>query len=389
VRARVRVAGKFLARGPFSWRVRGVTYGPFAPNGGGEPFPAPDRVAADFARMKAAGINALRTYHVPPDWLLDAADDQQLAVLLDVPWPKHLCFLDSRSTQADAWRRVEEAARRGSRHPCLLGYSIGNEIPPAVVRWHSARRVQRFLAELRDVCKQADPEGLVTYANYPPTEYLELPFLDFATFNVYLHDRETFRRYLFRLQNLVGDRPLLLGELGMDTLRHGEAAQAEFLAGHVREATLMGLAGAFVFSWTDDWYTSGCAIQDWAFGITGADRRPKASYQALRQVFAASPGQLLPREPPRVSVVVCSYNGGRTLEQCLKSLLSLDYPDHEVILVDDGSTDDTRTIAARFPRVRTIHQPNQGLSVARNVGFAAATGEVIAYTDSDCFADRD
>ena len=64
------------------------------------------------------------------------------------------------------------------------------------------------------------------------------------------------------------------------------------------------------------------------------------------------------------------------------------YPRYEVIVVDDGSTDDTPEILARFPEVRSIRQPNQGLSVARNVGLQAATGDIIAYTDSDCFADR-
>src|SRR4029077_15101182 len=152
----------------------------------------------------------------------------------------------------EARNLVRQAVERGRSHPCVLAYSIGNEIPPNIIRWHGARHVERFLAELRDVAKQADPDGLVTYASYPPTEYLDLSFLDFATFNVYLHDRETFRRYLFRVQNLVGDKPLVLGELGMDTRRHGEEKQALFLAGHLREATLLGLAGAFVFSWTDD-----------------------------------------------------------------------------------------------------------------------------------------
>ena len=123
--------------------------------------------------------------------------------------------------------------------------------------------------------KQADPDGLVTYASYPPTEYLDLSFLDFVTFNVYLHDHAAFRDYVFRLQNLVGDRPLVLGELGLDTLRHGEAEQARLLAGHLREAELMGLAGAYVFSWTDDWHTGGHPIEDWAFGITYADRDPE------------------------------------------------------------------------------------------------------------------
>src|SRR5262249_6470309 len=156
----------------------------------------------------------------------------------------------------------------------------------------------------------------------------------------------------------------------------------------VREAVLLGLVGAFVFSWTDDWHTGGCAIQDWAFGITHADRFPKASYHALREVFESSPAGLL-AEAPRCSVVVCTYNGGRTLEQCLRSLLALDYPDYEVIVVDDGSTDDTRAILSRFGRVHAIHQANRGLSAARNVGLRAATGAVVAYTDSDCFVDPD
>ena len=278
VRCRVRVDGKFFARGGQRLRVQGVTYGPFAPDADGEPFPAPERVAR---RLRPdAGRRGQRDPHLPrPAGLAPRPGRRGTGwpCFVDVPWPKHLCFLDSDAgpgaTPAQAVRR---AAKRGRDHPCVLAYSIGNEIPPDVVRWHGARRVERFLAELADVVKQADPDGLVTYANFPPTEYLDLSFLDFATFNVYLHDREAFRRYLFRLQNLVGDRPLLLGELGMDTLRHGELEQAEFLAGHLREARLMGLAGAFVFSWTDDWHTGGHPIEDWAFGITHADRSPKA-----------------------------------------------------------------------------------------------------------------
>jgi O-antigen biosynthesis protein len=385
-RQRVRVDGKYLARGPDRLRVHGVTYGPFAPAPDGTAFPSPKCVEQDFARMAAAGINSIRTYHLPPSSLLEQADEQDLNVFIDIPWPKHVCFLDSPAAQLEARRLVLQAAERGRSHPCVLAYSIGNEIPPNIVRWHGARRIERFLAELGDVVKQADPGGLVTYANYPSTEYLDLSFLDFATFNVYLHDREVFRRYLFRLQNLVGDKPLLLGELGIDTLRHGEELQAEHLAGHAREVLLMGLAGLFVFSWTDEWHTGGHLIQDWAFGITYADRTPKPAYHALREVFESSVAELLPAMP-RVSVVVCSYNGGSTLEQCLRSLAVLDYPDYEVIVVDDGSTDNTSAILADFPAVRAIHQSNHGLSAARNVGLRASSGAIVAYTDSDCFAD--
>src|ERR1051326_5025878 len=329
---RPRVDGKFFARGNERLRIRGVTYGPFVPNDNGEHFPDADRVGDDFARMQVHGINALRTYHVPPAWLLQLADEHGMLVFIDVPWRKHLCFLDSNAAQREARGAIRQAAEHGRNHPCVMAYSIGNEIPPGIVRWHGAPKVERFLAELADVARQADPHGLLTYASYPPTEYLNVSFLDFATFNVYLHDPETFRRYLFRLQNLVGDRPLLLGELGMDTLRNGETEQARFLAGHVREATLMGLAGTFVFSWTDDWFTGGHAINNWAFGITHADRMPKASAHALREVFESSPAEMLPKTP-HVSVVVCSYNGASTLDQCLRSLRAGDYPDYEVIVV--------------------------------------------------------
>ena len=383
--------GKFFRRDGQRMRVQGVTYGPFAPDADGEPFPSAQRADDDFAAMREAGVNAIRTYHVPPSWLLDLADERELSVLVDVPWPKHLCFLSDARSSSEARRAVRRAAERGRDHPSLLAYSVCNEVPADIVRWHGARRVERFLAELCDVARQADPGGLVTYANFPPTEYLDLSFLDFVTFNVYLHDRETFRSYLLRLQNLVGEMPLLLGEIGMDTLRHGEVEQAEFLSGHLREVALAGLAGAFVFSWTDDWHTGGHPIEDWAFGLTSRDRSPKAAYHAVREVFKSGEGGLVPflESAPRVSVVVCSYNGGRTLDQCLRSLREVNYPDFEVILVNDGSTDDTRDIAARFPEVRAIHQENTGLSGARNVGLRAATGSVIAYTDSDCMADTD
>jgi GT2 family glycosyltransferase len=336
--------------------------------------------------MHAAGLNAIRTYHAPPTWMLDLAAEKGVFVLVDVPWAKHVCFLDSEEGRAAARLAVRQVVAHGQGHRALLAHSVANELPPDVVRWHGARKVERFLTELVDVAKQADPEGLITYANFPPTEYLNLERLDFATFNVYLHSREEFRRYLLRLQNIAGYKPLVLGEIGMDTLRHGEDGQARFLASHAAEALLAGVSGAFIFAWTDDWYTGEHRIEDWAFGVTRRDRTAKPSYHALAQVFDRPLSGLLADTPP-VSVVVCSYNGSKTLDACLRSLLEIDYPDYEVILVDDGSTDGTRAIAERYaPSVRTIYQENLGLSTARNVGLAAATGEVIAYTDSDCVA---
>ena len=385
---RWRVEGRFLARGDSKAVPRGVTYGPFPANAAGEPFPEREQAAADFRLMTEAGIDAIRTYVVPPEWLVALAEQSGIGILMDVPWSKHLCFLDSGRARREARDAVRRAAALGGRYANVIGYSVGNEIPADVVRWHGTGRIARFVGTLADAARQADAAGLVTYASFPPTEYLELPCLDFVTFNVYLHDAEAFRRYLLRLHNLVGDRPVVLGEIGMDSLRHGETGQAAFLASHLREAALIGVAGTFVFSWTDLWHTGGHLIEDWQFGITRADREPKPAYEAVAAVASSEPARLLPRAP-KVSVVVCSYNGGGTLAECLESLGRLRYPDYEVILVDDGSTDDTPAIAARFPGVRTIRQENRGLSESRNVGLRAATGEIVAYTDSDCYADPD
>ncbi|HUR45489.1 MAG TPA: glycosyltransferase, partial [Candidatus Saccharimonadales bacterium] len=81
--------------------------------------------------------------------------------------------------------------------------------------------------------------------------------------------------------------------------------------------------------------------------------------------------------------------GAKTLKTCLDSLQMLNYPDYEVILVDDGSLDASAQIASLYPNVRYFRQRNQGLSVARNTGISAATGEIVAFTDADCRADED
>src|SRR5919108_4628548 len=75
------VRGKFLYAGDRKLLVRGVTYGTFRPDRHGSPFPAPDAVRRDLAAMAASGLNAVRTYTVPPVWLLDLAAELDLRVL--------------------------------------------------------------------------------------------------------------------------------------------------------------------------------------------------------------------------------------------------------------------------------------------------------------------
>jgi GT2 family glycosyltransferase len=382
---RPRARGKFLFLGEEKLYVRGVTYGTFRPDARGDEFPDPTQVERDFALMATHGVNAVRTYTVPPRWVLDEARARHLHVMVGLPWEQHVDFLSDRRRARDIEQRVRHGVRSVAGHPAVLGYAVGNEIPAPIVRWLGRRRVEGFIERLYDAAKSEDPEALVTYVNYPTAEYLSLPFLDFVGFNVYLESRERLEAYLARLHNLVGERPLLLTELGLDSRRNGEDTQRRVLEWKVEAAFAAGCAGAFVFSWTDEWHRGGYDIDDWDFGLTRRDRTPKPALAAVACAFAAAP---LPRSIrwPMISVVVCSYNGARTIRETLTALQKIDYPAYEVIVVDDGSTDATAAIAREFP-VRLISTENQGLSAARNTGLGAAAGEIVAYIDDDAYPD--
>ncbi len=384
------VDGKFFRLGPGKFCPKGVTYGPFARNAAGEPFPEPAQVERDLDLIAELGANLVRVYFVPPRWFLDALHRRGVKALVDVPWNKHQCFLDSKATRELAREAVRDAARRCAVHPAVFALSVINEIPADIVRWSGADAVSEFLDELIAEVKAIDRELLCTFGNFPPTEFLRPRALDFWCWNVYLHSQRPFENYLARLQMLADTKPLVLGEFGIDSLRETEGQQAEILGWQIETAFRAGCAGSVVFSFTDDWFNKdGQRVTDWAFGLVTVAREPKLAFAQVKQQFGIAPYFPLPQSP-RVSVVVASYNGAATLKACLQSLEHLNYPNYEVVLVDDGSTDESESIAALFPAVRYFkHAVNRGLSVARNTGIAAATGEIVAFTDSDCRADED
>ena len=383
---RPHVQGKFIFEGSKKLYIRGVTYGPFKPDQEGNKYHNPEVVERDFAQMAINGLNAVRTYTVPPTWLLDAAERHGLRVMVGLPVEREAIYFDDRKRT----RSVEEWVRAGIRtcagHPALLCYTIGNEIRASIVRWQGRRRIERCLERLYQAVKTEDPDGLVTYVNYPSTEYLQLPFLDFVSFNVYLESQKRLESYLARLQNIAGDQPLVMAEIGLDSYRNGEETQARMLDWQIRSAFAAGCAGAFVFAWTDEWFAGGSEVKDWNFGLTRRDRRPKPALAAVRDAFADAPFPSNLRWP-RISVIVCSYNGARTIRDCLDGLLKLEYPNFEVIVVDDGSTDATAAIAREYGFLRLISTENRGLSNARNTGMEAATGEIVAYLDDDAYPD--
>src|SRR3984893_14654297 len=262
---RIRAVAKFFFEGERKFFVKGVTYGPFKPDAEGNHLGRPEQVDVDLALMRQAGLNVVRIYHAPPRWFLDRCAAAGMRVLITLPWAKHIEFLRQKSARDAIIKTVRATVQANAGHPAVFGYLVGNEISSAMVRWLGVQEVTEFVEKLVRIGRSIDPDVLFSYATYPPTEYLLPQNVDFYCFNVYLHNQLDFEKYLLRLQNLTEDRPLILGEFGMDTIRHSEDEQAEMLAWHIDSVVRCGLAGTVFFAWTDEWYTGEQEITDWAF----------------------------------------------------------------------------------------------------------------------------
>jgi glycosyltransferase involved in cell wall biosynthesis/SAM-dependent methyltransferase len=103
-----------------------------------------------------------------------------------------------------------------------------------------------------------------------------------------------------------------------------------------------------------------------------------------RRETARSAVEVLREPKPLVSVVITNYNYGRYLPQAIDSVLSQSYPEVELVVVDDGSTDESGDVLARYRgRLRVIRQENRGVSAARNRGVSETRGELVAFLDAD------
>ena len=110
----------------------------------------------------------------------------------------------------------------------------------------------------------------------------------------------------------------------------------------------------------------------------------------VRRGFLERTGIVAMEVLPFVSVIIPVYNRSHDISTCLESLLKLDYPEHklEIIVVDDASTDNTRDVVSRYP-VKMITNPmNRQAPYCRNLGADRASGDILAFIDSDCLADR-
>lgn len=106
-------------------------------------------------------------------------------------------------------------------------------------------------------------------------------------------------------------------------------------------------------------------------------RRAEVGAVRLQRVAAAAAA------PPLVSVVIPCWNQGHYLGEAIESVLAQEYPRLELVVVDDGSEDNSLEVARRYPGVRSLRQPNSGVAAARNRGLAETVGELVVFLDAD------
>ena len=376
------VDGRFFQRRGGRAHIQGITYGPFA-----EPLDVTDWCRRDLDDIAGLGFNALRVYERPSKGFLAACEERGLAVFVSLKWESNTDFLGA---SEEVMTRLEDDVMALRDAAGISGYFIANEIRATVVRWMGWGRVRAFLEAAFRRVRKIDPTRLYAYANYPSTEYLQPRNEDFTAFNIYLEERDAMRRYLRRLHHHAGDRPLVISEYGFDSVSNGELLQADTVSWLAEEIFASGAAGAFLFSYTDDWFNGGRQMTDWGFGIVSADRRPKPSAARMAATLRKAEGWDFGLEIsawPLVSVIVCTHNGHAFLGACLDCLARTRYPNQEVLVIDDGSRPGIEALVEGHPGMRYIRQDHAGLSAARNRGVAESRGEIIAFTDDDCEPD--
>ena len=297
------------------------------------------------------------------DEVIDIAAAAGLHTLVEVPFSAER-LLDRKSLKA-LNAELAEITRTFANRAGLIGFLLSPTIDAGWLRIAGIDRVQRTLAKLVRYLKGQGGGSLVAVRHQPATRALAVLDEDLLYSSVPGMSGQDLTNYIVSLHNMAESRPVVI--------------ELEAGCGDTDERV-------------------GCAFAAGAAGVVAPAFAAPPRTDALAMI-AVEPDQILPfvalngdcppvlRQPPMVSVVICAYNAERTMEACLESLRKLDYPNYEVVIVDDGSRDRTAEISARFPEFRLIRQPNKGLSVARNVGMQAARGEIIAYTDSDCVVD--
>lgn len=92
---------------------------------------------------------------------------------------------------------------------------------------------------------------------------------------------------------------------------------------------------------------------------------------------------------PKISVIIPVYNGEGYIERCIDSVINQTYGDTEIIVINDGSTDDTENILKKYSNIVLVNKKNEGVSRARNTGLSLATGDYVYFCDADDYLEKD
>lgn len=304
-------------------------------------------------KLRELGFNTLRILGQPSPEVVKMARENEFRLLISLDWNHNVDFLQAKSGELKrAKKQLLQLTKEFGEDPLLLGILIADRIPSMLVRWMGPRRMQRALGELIELGEKAAPHCQFGYRNFAPTDYLRPPGQDLVSFCVDLEDREALHGILQRLQIQAGDLPLVVNASPRDL-----EEQRWFLD----ECSKAGVAG---------------------IEIAGD---PTALAESLPDSEEFLPES---KETPLISVVVCTHRRHRLLRGCLESLNRLDYPNVEVVVVNDGNDEEVERVVSEFPEMRHLALNHSGLSAARNLGAAKAKGEIIAFTDDDCEVDR-
>jgi len=358
----ITTCGKQLRSGETAFTLRAL---PLELHESRPDFSAKLRWHAEFSRIVQDQANTLLMAAAQAQPLLDLAGAAGLRVFITIPVA--CAALTSRGAREVARLQLAAAMRPLCGYPAVIGFLLDFEscAEPSKVNWARARRhLDRLLNALGTerngrllAVRHHAPHLALTWALRSAREDLlwaRLPSLapaEITSMVASAHNLAQAQPVIIELDGSSIDQPA----------RVGAALQA-------------GAAGVVASSY-----------QPPAKRVTA---QPRCVRTQAELPFSAAEQFPPLADPPLVSVVVCAANAAVTLPACLRSLHQLDYPRVELIVVDDGSSDETAAIARRDDGVRLLCQSHRGLAAARNAGVRAARGEIVAFTDADCVVER-
>ena len=342
--------------------------------------------SATSPRWRKTGSTRSASTRLLPAGSSTSALEHGLRVMVGLPWEQHVAFLDDRGLAPsieDELRARCPSVRRPPRRSVLRR----RERDPGADR-PLARRGAGSSASSSSCTRPRRtriPDALVTYVNYPSTEYLHLPFLDLVCFNVFL-EAERAARCLPRPAPEPRRRPPAAPRRdrpGQPPTRRG-ARRRPALGWQIRASFAAGAPARSSSRWTDEWHRGGYDIEDWDFGLVDRTRDAEARARGRPRGVRRRPVSESTSTWPRISVVVCTLQRRRARSATASTALAdSTTPTTRCIVVDDGSTDDTAAIAAEFD-FRVISTENDGSRRAlATPAWTAATGEIVAYIDDD------